>query len=308
MSASTTVLSSSSTRFPAACRLRTASEKVVQCLLDVSGRPGGQPEEPGRGSAHEVVIGSGQVQRAPGVPDGAGDVATRLGQRRTVDRDRRRRGAQVLGVRPASPRAPGRGRRQPAPPRRRRAGLDRVEVTGQHQRPAGQDAEDRAAAHHRLGQRPHPAQQQAVLPGAAQLRKRLLDQERGAVEVLGGERVPDGVRDEVVRGVPGAGPLVQRRHLLGMLGEQAGAQDVGEQVVVAVPGASVSSGTQEEVAALQVRQHPRCRRRRPVTASHSGPVSRSRTAVRSRKSRTSRRLPGQHLVGQVVDARTGCCR
>ena len=39
----------------------------------------------------------------------------------------------------------------------------------------------------------------------------------------------------------------------------------------------------------------------PVTASHRGPVSRSRTAVRSRKSRTAGRLPGQDLVGQVVD-------
>ena len=135
-------------------------------------------------------------------------------------------------------------------------GLDRVEVTGHHQRPAGEDAEDRAPAHHGVRQRPHPGQQQAVLPGAAQLRQRFLHQVGGAVEVLGGERVPDGVRDEVVRGVPGAGPLVQTRHLVGVLGEQACAQDVGEQVVVAVPGALVVERDEEEVAALEVLQHP----------------------------------------------------
>ena len=139
--------------------------------------------------------------------------------------------------------------------------LDRVEVTGHHQRPAGQDAEDRASAHHGLRQRPHPGQQQAVLPGAAQLRQRLLHQVGGTVEVLGGERVPDRVRDEAVSGVPVAGPLVQIRHLVGVLGEQACVQDVGEQVVVAVPGALGVERDEEEVAALEVLQRPGCRRR-----------------------------------------------
>ena len=71
-----------------------------------------------------------------------------------------------------------------------------------------------------------------------------------------GALLPDGVRDQVVCGVPVAGPLVQARHLVGVLGEQARAQDVGEQVVVAVPTALGIEGNQEQVAALEVLEHP----------------------------------------------------
>ena len=94
-----------------------------QCLVDVPGRPGGQAEEAAAGAAHEVVLGSGQVQGAPGVAYGAGDIAAGLGQRRTVDRDRRRRRPQILGVRPRCREVRVAGRRRPAPLRRRRAAI-----------------------------------------------------------------------------------------------------------------------------------------------------------------------------------------
>ena len=227
-----------------------------QRLLDVAGRPGGQTEVSRSGPADEVVLRSGHVQGPAGVTNRARDVAACLGQRRAVDRDRRRRGAQVFGVRPRRrevlvARARGQRRFGIVEP-----GLDRVEVTGHQHRPAGHDAEDRAPAHHVLRQRPHPGQQHAVLPGAAHLRKRFLHQVGGTVEVLGRERVPDRIRDEVVGGVPGAGPPVQVRHLVGVLGEQARAEDVGEQVVVAVPGALGVERDEEEVAALEVLQRP----------------------------------------------------
>ena len=86
-----------------------------------------------------------------------------------------------------------------------------------------------------------------------------------------------------------------------MLVEQVRAQDVGEQVVVAVPLPPVVERDEEQVGALERDEASPCRRSRPVTASQSGPVSRSRTDVRSRKSRTSVGLAGQHLLGEVVD-------
>ena len=127
-----------------------------QCLLDVPGRPGGQAEVAAAGATDEMVLRSGQVQGVPGMADGAGDVAAGLGQRRTVDRDRRRRRPQVLGVGPGRREvrvlgAGGQRRFGVVEPR-----LGRVEVAGHQQRPAGDDAEDRAAANHRLRQGPHP--------------------------------------------------------------------------------------------------------------------------------------------------------
>ena len=102
----------------AAHRLGERGERLV----DVSGGPGGQAEEPARAAPHEVVLGSGQVERAPGVAHGAGDVAAGLGQRGAVDQDRRRCGAQVLGVRPGGRQVRVAGAGLPAPRRRRRAG------------------------------------------------------------------------------------------------------------------------------------------------------------------------------------------
>jgi hypothetical protein len=75
------------------------------------------------------------------------------------------------------------------------------------------------------------------LPGAGQLWQRLLHQVAGTFEILGGERVPDRVCDQAASGVPDAGAVMQLRHLFGVLGEQTCAEYVGEQVVVAVPGA-----------------------------------------------------------------------
>jgi len=169
-----------------------------QGLLDVAGRPGRQTEEPGPGPAHEVIVRAGQGQRTPGMAHRARDVAPRLRQRRTVDPDRRRRGAQIVGVRPGS-----RERLVVSAGGQRGLGVvepaaHRVEGTRHHQQPSRQDAEDRAPAHHGLRERPHPAQQQAVLPRAAQLRQRRFHQVGGAVVVRGGEGVPHRVRDEVV--------------------------------------------------------------------------------------------------------------
>ena len=70
------------------------------CFVDVPGGPGGQAEVAVGATAYEVVLWSGQVQGVPGMAYSAGDIAACLRQRRSVNVDRRRRGAQVFGVGP----------------------------------------------------------------------------------------------------------------------------------------------------------------------------------------------------------------
>ena len=100
MSASTTVLLSSSTRLPAACRLATACVNVSSALGHVPLRPGGEPEEPGRTAPREMVVGAGQVEGAPGVFRRARRIASGLGERGPVDGDGRRQRPELLGVGP----------------------------------------------------------------------------------------------------------------------------------------------------------------------------------------------------------------
>ena len=70
-----------------------------------------------------------------------------------------------------------------------------------------------------------------------------------------GECVPDRLLGQIVGLVPLAGALVQQRHLVWMVAEHPRPQHVGEQVVVAVPLASVVQGDKEQVGALQSREH-----------------------------------------------------
>ena len=100
--------------------------------------------------------------------------------------------------------------------------------------------------------------------------------------------------------VPLARPPMELRDLLGLLVEQARPQDVGEQVVVAIPLTPVVERDEEQVprsSASSVALPPPW----PVTASHSGPLSRARIEVCSRKLRTSLGLPLQDLLDEVVD-------
>jgi hypothetical protein len=76
------------------------------------------------------------------------------------------------------------------------AGLQRVEVTRHHLRPAGQDAKHRTPADDGVRQCPDPREQEAVLPRATKLRQRFLHQVGGTSEVLTNEGVPDCVSDE----------------------------------------------------------------------------------------------------------------
>ncbi len=98
--------------------------------------PRGQPEEPAGSAPLEVVAGPGQRQRPLGVLGRAGHVAAGLRDRGAEDGDRRRQGALSRRRRygAASARSASSSR-----------AFDRVEVAGDHQQVAGEDAEHGAA-------------------------------------------------------------------------------------------------------------------------------------------------------------------
>ena len=259
MSASTIVLSSSSTRLPAACRLRTASEKVAIASSTSPAAQAARPEEAARAAADEVVLGAGQVAVR----------AARVGRCR-----RRRRGpgpgrrgrSRSSPVRSGAPRCPptwlpvpGRGRR-PRAPRRRRRGRTPAR-RGHRPSSAAQPArmlQHRAAADDRRRQCPDPASA-AGCPVGARRSSGSASSTRWAARAKSSAaracRTASATRS--VRGVPVARAPVQLRHQVGLLGEQARVQHVGEQVVVAVPGALGVQGDDEQVVALERLQH-RC--------------------------------------------------
>ena len=108
-----------------------------------------------------------------------------------------------------------------------------------------------------------------------------------------------------VRGEPRRGPPVQLRDLVGELRAQLGAQELGEQRVVAMPGAALVERRREHAAVLQSRQH-RVAVRRP--GERVGELGAQRLDDRGAQQEVAqlRRLAGQHLADQVVaDRRVG---
>ena len=117
--------------------------------------------------------------------------------------------------------------------------FDRLQVAG-HQHPPGiEGAEHRSAAYDVVGNAVEPAQQYRVTTFAADGRNGSLDEQGSPLEVIGSQRVADRFRRHAVPLVPLAGASTQGGDLVGVVGQHAHAQDVGEQVVVAVPAALV---------------------------------------------------------------------
>ncbi len=127
-----------------------------------------------------------------------------------------------------------------------------------------------------------------------------LDQVRGALHVPRGERVPDRLRRLAVCLPPGAGAAVQLGHVVGMLVEQAGPEQVGEQVVVAVPAPPVVERDEEQVGALERLEH-----RRPARAAGDRVAQRAGEPVED--GGPEEEVPDgvglalEDLVGEVVD-------
>ena len=93
---------------------------------------------------------------------------------------------------------------------------------------------------------------------------------------------------------------MQQRHLFRLFAEQARPQHVGEEVVVAVPLPPVVQGDDEEVGALQCREHAA-----PVVAAGDGVTQRPGEPVENRRVQQEAAnrigLVLQHLLDQVVD-------
>ena len=82
-----------------------------------------------------------------------------------------------------------------------------------------------------------------------------LDQPGGPRGVPCGQRVPDRFIGQPVFPTPRCGVMVQGRHPAGLFLPQPGAEQVGEQVVVAPPAAHLIQRHQEQVRLLHLLQH-----------------------------------------------------
>ena len=140
----------------------------------------------------------------------------------------------------------------------------------------------------------------AVLAATGEVGECQLDQVGGQADVVSGERVRDGVRQEALAGVPPGGLPVQLRLPLGAPGAELGAERVGEQAVVAEPAALAVQRDHEDVLSLEGLEHGRT-----VVAAGEGVAQR---AAELRQDggveQELRRLAGlaaQHLLEQVVE-------
>ena len=116
-------------------------------------------------------------------------------------------------------------------------------------------AEPRAGADQLGGQRRQPPLQGRAFAVYQQAVGMLLDQARRPGLVGGGQGVAHGVIDQPMRFGPAGGVAVQLVHPLWPLALEAGAQQVGEQLVVAPPAADLIQGHQEQVGPLDLFQH-----------------------------------------------------
>ena len=127
----------------------------------------------------------------------------------------------------------------------------------------------------------------------------LLDQPGGPGHLPGGHRVPDRVIGQPALGVPGGRVTVQSGNPAGLFGLQAGAEEVGEQVVVAPPAAHLIQRHHEQPGPFDLLQQRLA----------AGPAG-DRVAQLPRQPLQHRRLKQErahlltlvleHLLGQVV--------
>ena len=156
----------------------------------------------------------------------------------------------------------------------------------------------RPAVEDTLGKDVEPSPQRHLLAAPLQPPGLQLDQAARTIHVACMQRV----LDRLGRVAAGSRQALARRcrsgTSLGVLVEEPGAEQVGEQVVVAVPARRSSSGTRNRLArssGSSIAGPPVA----PVTASHSGPVSRSRIGgLRSRKLPDGVGLALEHLVAR----------
>jgi len=100
--------------------------------------------------------------------------------------------------------------------------------------------------------------------------------------------------------IPESGIPVQHRNAVGTLLLQAGAEEVGEQLVVTPPAADIVEGHQEQPGGLDRLQH-----RLAVGPTSDRIAQRATEPVQHRRLQEEcahpLRLPVQHLLGQIVE-------
>ena len=127
----------------------------------------------------------------------------------------------------------------------------------------------------------------------------LLDDPGRPEHLPGGGRVADGVIGQPVVLVPGCRVAVQIRHAAGLLFLQAGAEQVGEQVMVAPPAAHLIQRDQEEAGPLRLLQQ-----RLAALAAGDSIAQRAAEPVEHRRLEQEDPhllvLPLEHLLSQIV--------
>ena len=178
--------------------------------------------------------------------------------------------------------------------------LDAVEPAARHQCTDPPHGQHGAVREDLVRERVEPRPQRRLLSRLAHRRNRQLDELRSAGEVLGGQGMGDGLSSLAVALVPVARPPVQHGYDSRLLVENTDGEDVGEQVVVAVPLATVVERDDEQVRSLQRLEHRLARR-----LARDGIAERSRETTEDRRVQQEtadlRRLAVEHLVGEVVD-------
>ena len=138
---------------------------------------------------------------------------------------------------------------------RREPVRDRREVVARHQRADEPHGQHRSRPHHGVGQLADPAADHGLLTTALQRGQRRLGEIRRAVDLARGERMAYGGDRVALAVVPPARARVQARDELGALVPQVRLEHVAEQVVVAVPPATVVERDEEQVRPLQRLEH-----------------------------------------------------
>ena len=106
-----------------------------------------------------------------------------------------------------------------------------------------------------VGQLLCPAQPRRRLITYVHRQPDALDQVRGALEILGGQGMADGVGRQIVLLVPFTRSPMELGHPSGLCLLQVRPENFGEEVVIAVPPALIVERDDEEVASLQRFQH-----------------------------------------------------
>ena len=130
-----------------------------------------------------------------------------------------------------------------------------IELSQVPERPCVQGAQDRGPANRILREGFDPAAQFLEIPLAEELASRRLEQPGGPFDPVPGDRIPHGLGEGAVLFVPFAGPVVERRDFLRMLGAQAASEEFGEKGMVAVPETMIVQPEEEQVPVLQRFDH-----------------------------------------------------